>query len=75
MKKDKKDIIIVTPVYNDWSSFSFLVEQINHLVINLETINSLIILAIDDGSSAQPDYKKLKNKNVEIIHLTIACTI
>jgi polyisoprenyl-phosphate glycosyltransferase len=66
----KKDIVIVTPVYNDWPSFYSLAERLNYLAEKSETINTLRIFAINDGSSAEPDYTKLKTKNTTIINLT-----
>ena len=69
MTKDKKDIIILTPIYNDWDSFCSLVKQINYIGINSKIIKSLMILGINDGSSIEPNYARLKNKNVGIIHL------
>lgn len=69
MKRDKKDIIILTPVYNDWACFCFLVERINNIAEKSEIINTLVILGINDGSSIKPNYARLKNKNVEIIYL------
>lgn len=69
MKKDKRDAIILTPVYNDWQSFYLLVERLNHIAANSKIINTLKIFAINDGSSTIPNYTILKNKNVGIIHL------
>jgi len=66
----KKDIIILAPVYNDWDSFCLLAEQINNIAEKSDFIERLMIFGINDGSSIEPNYAKLKNKNTGIIHLT-----
>lgn len=65
--KPKKDIIILTPVYNDWSSFDLLAGQLNAVAAASDIIQTLKILAIDDGSWTEPAHTQ---SNASIIHLT-----
>ena len=44
-----KNILISTPVYNDWQSFSKLLEEINKSIDNFKDINFELI-AVNDGS-------------------------
>ena len=44
-----KNIIIITPVYNDWESFTKLINEINKVVINFKDI-SFKLIAVNDGS-------------------------
>jgi len=69
MTKGEKDIVILIPIYNDWDAFCLLVEQINNIAEKSEFISALMIFGINDASSIEPDYAKLKNKNAGIIHL------
>ena len=70
MHSKKKDVIILTPVYNDWQSLNLLIDRLLKLSKCSDLIDAFMIYAINDGSSIQPDYEKLKNKNLRIINLT-----
>ena len=68
------NIVIVTPLYNDWDSFVQLVPVIDH---NLGSRHiDVTVLAVDDGSLLEPDIDSLNwgklqvVKNVEILRLT-----
>ena len=65
-----KNILLLTPVYNDWKSFEQLLEDLDELALNDKNIS---VLAVNDCSS-----DKLKNVfeckqilSIEIINLTI----
>ena len=34
-----KDIIIITPVFNDWDSFEKLINQIDRVIVNFKEIS------------------------------------
>ena len=53
-----KNILIITPVYNDWQSFSKLLEEINKSINDFKDINFELI-AVNDGSEE-------KNPNISI---------
>jgi len=44
-----KNIIILTPVYNDWESFTKLIIEIDKVVSNFKNM-SFKLIAINDGS-------------------------
>ena len=44
-----KNIVIITPVYNDWESFTKLVNEINKVISAFKDI-SFSLIAINDGS-------------------------
>ena len=70
MKNKKSNVIILTPVYNDWESFSVLTEKIFALSKKIKIINTLKIFPVNDGSISEPDRKKLRGKKIKIIHLS-----
>ncbi|MBI5841477.1 MAG: glycosyltransferase [Chloroflexi bacterium] len=51
----KQEIIIVTPVYNDWQSFNHLADEIASLA-RLHNFKANLI-AVDDGSANPPEIK------------------
>jgi glycosyltransferase involved in cell wall biosynthesis len=58
-------IVIVVPVYNDWTSFHVLASQINSLYDK----NDVLILVVDDGSEvAEHEAEKLES-NIHRVHL------
>ena len=44
-----KNIVFITPVYNDWESFTKLVNEINKVISEFKDI-SFSLIAINDGS-------------------------
>ena len=67
-----KNITIITPVYNDWESFTKLLIEINKILINFEE-TSFTLIAINDGSTSK--FKKVnvpsKIKKIEILNMQI----
>ena len=65
-----KNILIITPVYNDWQSFSTLLEEINKSINNFKDINFELI-AVNDGSEEKnPNISIPKNiKKIEILNM------
>ncbi|HAE59312.1 MAG TPA: glycosyl transferase family 2, partial [Anaerolineae bacterium] len=47
-----REILIVTPVYNDWQSLKILVESLEQVAARFEL--HIRILAVDDGSTLPP---------------------
>jgi hypothetical protein len=68
MSKEKK-IYCLTPVFNDWESFSILINEISNVALELENYEFHII-AVNDGSSEE--YKEQKiNTSLTILNLKI----
>lgn len=67
-----KDIIIITPVYNDWESFGKLINEISKVTSNLKNI-SFSLLAINDGSHTETPPLSLPSnfKRIEILNMKI----
>ncbi len=65
-----KNILIITPVYNDWQSFSKLLEEINKSISNFNEI-SFELIAVNDGSDEKtPNINIPKNiKKIEILNM------
>jgi glycosyltransferase involved in cell wall biosynthesis len=53
----KKEIVILTPVYNDWQSFLQLASEIDKYAQDLKDIG-IRIIAVDDGSTLIAAFKK-----------------
>lgn len=67
MQPKQTSIICLTPVYNDWESFSILVSAIERLFFNSEY--SIKMIAVNDGSiEAVPDLSRTKIP-IEILDL------
>lgn len=71
-----KSLCIVIPVYNDWASFSILLEKLNDVAKTLPV--SLLVLGVDDGSTEpEPSWEPAAGKGrrwdaldgVEIVQL------
>ena len=45
-----KNIIIITPVYNDWDSFTKLINEIDKVISNFKDI-SFKLIVVNDGSN------------------------
>jgi len=50
MTEKNKKIICLTPVYNDWESFSILLNVIEKQFYNSKEAYSVNIVAVNDGS-------------------------
>ena len=62
-----KNIIILTPVYNDWESFTKLIVEIDKVVSNFKNM-SFKLIAINDGSKEKTPPLKLPS-NLEFIEI------
>jgi len=70
MSVERKKIICLTPVYNDWESFSFLVKAIEEYPKHSEFLFQII--AINDGSLEHYNNFNFSEKSpIEIINLKI----
>ncbi|OUR93402.1 hypothetical protein A9Q87_05515 [Flavobacteriales bacterium 34_180_T64] len=61
-------IIIVAPVYNDWESFQFLIEELVHL----KKVSNIVIeevVAVNDGSTQSIDQDKSFSLPITIVNL------
>jgi len=67
-----KKVTILTPIYNDWDSFAYLIQAIDRYAAELGEVT---IIAVDDGStqpfpSVMNELKELKHiQNISILHL------
>ena len=63
-----KNIVFITPVYNDWESFTKLVNEINKVISEFKEI-SFSLIAINDGSKekAPPLLLPSHLKKIEIL--------
>lgn len=67
-----KKIICLTPVYNDWESFSILVKNIEKIYCTENQKYDIQIVAINDGSIDENKHQgEKRNINIEIIDLKI----
>ena len=62
-----KNIIILTPVYNDWESFTKLIVEIDKVVSNFKNM-SFKLIAVNDGSKEKTPSIKLP-PNLELIEI------
>jgi len=63
-------IICLTPVYNDWESFSILLQNIEREFESVNERYKVSVLAVNDGSSEDFDSNEFaKNIKVEIVNL------
>ena len=67
MVKDLKKIICLTPVYNDWESFSILICAIDDVFKNQDY--NIEIIAINDGSNYEFEQSKNRKNTIEIVNL------
>ncbi len=67
-----KNVIIITPVYNDWESYTKLIIEIDKVVSNFKDI-SFKLIAINDGSKEKtPSFKLPPNlEMIEILNMKI----
>ena len=67
-----KNIVIITPVYNDWESFSKLIKEIDKAISSFKDI-SFKLIAVNDGSKEKSPLLKLPPglKKIEIINMRI----
>ena len=64
-----KNIIIITPVYNDWESFTKLIDEINKIISKFSEI-SFKLIAVNDGSENKVHTLKLPSnlKMIEVLN-------
>ena len=62
-----KNIIIISPVYNDWESFTKLIVEIDKVVSNFKNM-SFKLIAVNDGSKEKTPSIKLP-PNLELIEI------
>ena len=67
-----KNIVIITPVYNDWESFTKLINEINRVISGFKDI-SFSLIAINDGSKEKAPSFSLPShlKVIEILNMRI----
>ena len=67
-----KNIIIITPVYNDWESFTKLIDEINKIISKFSEI-SFKLIAVNDGSENKVPTLKLPSnlKKIEVLNMKI----
>ena len=67
-----KNIVFITPVYNDWESFTKLVNEINKVISEFKDI-SFSLIAINDGSKEKAPSFSLPShlKVIEILNMRI----
>src|ERR1700738_328047 len=72
----RMNIVIVSPVLNDWAAFGELVERLGRL--DDARIHNVKFIAVDDGSSIRPDMSSLNERkgyitDVQVVRL--ACNL
>ena len=67
-----RNIVIITPVYNDWESFSKLIDEINKSISSLRDI-SFRLIVINDGSKEKAPTLKLPAyiQTIELLNMKI----
>ena len=67
-----KNIVIITPVYNDWESFTKLINEINKVISGFKDI-SFSLIAVNDGSKEKVPSLSLPShlKMIEILNMRI----
>ena len=67
-----KNIIIITPVYNDWESFAKLIDEIDKVIFSFKDI-SFKLIAVNDGSNEKMPSLRLPPgiKSIEILNMKI----
>ncbi len=67
-----KKIIIITPVYNDWESFTKLIDEINKSISSFKDI-SFKLIVINDGSKEKAPHIKLPPhiQTIEVLNMKI----
>ncbi len=65
-----RNIVFITPVYNDWESFSKLLEEINSSIDSFDEINFELIAVNDGSEEICPEIKIPKNlRKIEILNM------
>ena len=67
-----KNIVIITPIYNDWKSFTKLINEIDKSISNFKDI-SFKLIAVNDGSDEKaPSFKLPPSiETIEILNMKI----
>ena len=65
-----KNIVFITPVYNDWESFTKLISEINKVISEFKDI-SFSLIAVNDGSKEKAPSLSLPShlKTIEILNM------
>lgn len=67
-----KNIVIITPVYNDWESFTKLIKEIDKAIVSFKNI-SFKLIAINDGSREKAPQLSLPEgiEKIKILNMKI----
>ena len=67
-----KKIVIITPVYNDWESFTKLVSEINKVILKFKDI-SFSLIVINDGSTDKAPPLSIPDslETIEVLNMSI----
>ncbi len=67
-----KKIVIIIPVFNDWESFTKLINEINKVLVNFSDI-SFELIAVNDGSNLRAPSLNLPKslRKIEILNMKI----
>ena len=67
-----KNIVIITPVYNDWESFVKLINEIDKTISSFKNITFRLV-AVNDGSEEETPSISLPSrlKTIEILNMKI----
>lgn len=74
-RRGAKKVVLVTPVFNDWTAFERLIGEIDDLDL---AAYELHVLAVDDGSSEPPDIPQLtrpRRSLAEVRVIRLACNL
>ncbi len=67
-----KNIVFITPVYNDWESFSKLINEINKAISNFKDISFKLIVINDGSNEKAPQILLPSNLDmIEILNMKI----
>lgn len=72
--KNLKKVYCLTPIYNDWDSFSCLVHAINKLQQKYSHLYNFFIVAVNDGSTDEIEFN-FTNSLVEIFLLNLKVNV
>jgi len=61
----QNDILVVTPVFNDWDCLVRLLEELDQTLFNADVVAD--VLAVDDGSSQS--WSRIKNRPTKFVHI------
>lgn len=69
-KSNSEKLLILSPVFNDWKAFNYLIQEIDN---SLARIHNISIMAINDGSKNRfkINYKCKHIDSIEVTNLTV----